>query len=81
MTNHEDLTMLYTGSEINANVLKKILEDNQIGSLIRNDMHSGLSAGFGGGYMETEATLYVANKNLEKAKVILEQFLESLNKE
>jgi len=81
MTNHEDLTILYTGSEINTNVLKEILEDNQIGCLIKNDMHSGLSAGFGGGYMEAEASLYVADKNMEKAKIILDQFLESLNKE
>lgn len=79
MTNHEDLMLLYNGTEINANVLKEILEDNQIGCLIRNDMKSGLSAGFGGGYMETEASVYVAQKNIDKAKELLEQFVKSLD--
>lgn len=80
MSNHDDLVLLYTGTEINAKVLKDILEDNKIGAMIKNDMKSGLSAGFGGGYMETAANLYVAEKNLEKAQKLLNQFLESLNK-
>jgi len=80
MTNQEDLVLLYTGTEINTKVLKEILEDNQIGSLIRNDMKSGLTAGFGGGYMEAEARLYVAEKNLEAAQKLLDQFLKSLSK-
>lgn len=80
MSTHDDLVLLYTGTEINAKVLKEILEDNQIGSLVRNDMKSGLTAGFGGGYMEAEASLYVSEKNLEKAQKLLNQFLESLNK-
>ena len=78
MTNHEDLVLLYTGTEINANILKEILEDNKIGSLIRNDMKSGLSAGFGGGYPDSEANLYVSDRNFESAKIILDEFLKSL---
>jgi len=81
MTHQEDLTLLYSGTEINANVLKEILEDNDIGALIKNDMKSGLTAGFGGGYIEAEASLFVTEKNLEKAKILLKQFLESLEKE
>lgn len=78
MTQHEDLKLLYTGTEINATVLKEILEENQIGSLIKNNMKSGLAAGFGGGYPESEASLYVTDKNFEKAKPILDDFLKSL---
>lgn len=76
---HEDIVLLFTGTEINANVLKEILEDNQIGSLIKNDMKTGLTAGFGGGYTEAEASLYVTNENFEKAKVILDEFLKSFD--
>lgn len=78
---HEDLILLFTGSEIDANVLKEILEDNQIASLIKNDMKSGLNAGFGGGYIGAEANLYVSDKNLEKAKIILDEFLSSFDSE
>jgi hypothetical protein len=80
MTNHEDIVLLYTGTEINANVLKEILEDNQIGALIKNSLKSGLTAGFGGGYAEAEAQLYVTQKHLEKAKKLLDEFLKSLEK-
>lgn len=78
MTDHKDLILLYTGSEINANVLKEILEDNQIGALIKNSLKSGLAAGFGGGYAEAEAQLYVTQKHIEKAKLLLAEFLKSL---
>ncbi|PLX22675.1 MAG: DUF2007 domain-containing protein [Marinilabiliales bacterium] len=81
MTNQEDLAFLYSGTEINAKILKEILEDNDIGSLIKNDMKSGLTAGFGGGYAEAEASLFVAEKNLEKAKTLLKQFLDALETE
>lgn len=78
MTNHEDLVLLYTGTEINANVLKEILEDNQIGALIKNNLKSGLTAGFGGGYVEAEAQLYVTQEHINQAKKLLEEFLKSL---
>ncbi|MBI9053900.1 MAG: DUF2007 domain-containing protein [Bacteroidales bacterium] len=76
MTDKNDLTLLFTGSEINANVLKEILEDNQISSLVRNDMNSSKAAGFGVSF-GSEANLYVANKDIENAKVLLDQFLKS----
>lgn len=81
MTDSKDLVFLHSDTEINANVLKDILEDNQIGAFIRNDMKSGLTAGFGGGYMEAEARVYVTEENLEKAKALLDEFLKSLDKD
>jgi hypothetical protein len=79
MTKNEDLKRLYTGSEINVNVLKEILDDNQIPSLIKNDLKSGLTAGFGGGYAEAESSIFVFDINLEKAKAILDEFLNSFD--
>lgn len=81
MTNHEDLLLLFTGSEINANVLKDILNDNQIGCLVKNDLKSGLTAGFGGGYLEAEASLYVTSQHIDKAKMLLDEFLKSFETE
>lgn len=81
MTNQDDLTRLFSCSEVDAQVLKEVLNDNQIPSLIRNDMNSGKAAGFGGGYAGSEAHVYVFEKDLEKAKGILEQFQNSLENE
>ena len=78
MNDNENLKRLYTGSEININVLKEILDDNQVTSLVKHDMKSGLTAGFGGGYAEAEASLFVFEENLEKAKEILKEFLDSI---
>ena len=77
MTKSEDLKRLYTGTEINVNILKEILDDNQITSLVKNDLKSGLTAGFGGGYSEAESSIFVFSDNLEKAKIILNEFLNS----
>ncbi len=79
MSGHDDLTLLFTGSEIDAKVLKEILEDNQIASLIKNDQNSGLAAGFGGGLQGLEAHVYVTNDDLEKAKTLLDKFLKSFD--
>jgi len=80
MTDHKDLIRLYTGSEIDVSVLKEILDDNQIPSLIKNEMDSGKAAGFGGGYAGSEAHIFVSESNLEKAKVLLDEFLKSFEK-
>ena len=78
MDNKDNLEHLYTGTEININVLKEILDDNQIPSLIKNNMNSGLAAGFGGGYMEAESSIFVSSKDLDESKNILEEFLKSI---
>ena len=81
MTTNEDLILLFTGSEINTAVLKEVLDDNQIPSLIRNEMSSGKAAGFGGGYAGSEAHVLVSEKYLERAKVLLDEFLKSFDSE
>jgi hypothetical protein len=80
MDKHEDLKFLYSGTEINADVLKRMLEKNEISVLIRNDMKSGLAAGFGGSLSGFAAKVYVAEKDFEKAQKILEEFLKSQEK-
>ena len=79
MTNQDDLTLLYICSEIDAQVLKEILEENNIGTHIRNDMTSAKAAGFGGGYYGVEVKMYVTEKDLDNAKTILEEFKKASN--
>ncbi|MEE4197086.1 MAG: DUF2007 domain-containing protein [Bacteroidales bacterium] len=81
MDQKEDLKFLYSGTEINASVLKNMLEENKIPALIRNDMKSGLAAGFGGSLSGFAAKVYVEEKDLNRAKKILEEFIESMEKE
>lgn len=76
MSENEDLYLLFTGSEIDANVLKEILEDNNIGCILRNDMSSAKAAGFGVN-SGSEAKILVMEKDLGKAKELLNEFLNS----
>ena len=78
MDNQTNLKLLFSGSEIDASILKEILEDNQIASLIRNDMNSGLAASFSGSLSVFAAKVLVAEKDLERAKVLLTEFEKSL---
>ncbi|MFO7842568.1 MAG: DUF2007 domain-containing protein [Bacteroidales bacterium] len=81
MDQHEDLKFLYSGTEINAEVLKRMLEKNEIPALIRNDMNSGLAAGFGGSLTGFAAKVFVEEKDFEKAQKILKEFIQSQEKE
>ena len=81
MADQEDLIRLYTGSEIDVSVLKEVLDDNQIPSIIKNEMDSGKAAGFGGGYAGSEAHILVSENDYENAKVLLGEFLKSFEKE
>jgi hypothetical protein len=80
MKDQEDLVLLFTGSEIDNNVLKEILNDNEIPCLIKNDLNSARTAGFGIG-LGNEAHVFIAEKDSEKAKVLLKEFQDSFDKE
>lgn len=81
MDQHDDLKFLYSGTEINADVLKRMLEKNAIPALIRNDMNSGLAAGFGGSLSGFAAKVYVEEKKFKQAQKVLEEFIQSQEKE
>jgi len=81
MENQDEITLLLTCSEIDAQVLKDMLEENQIGAMVINSMQSGLAAGFSGGLQGIESKIFVANKDFEKAKKILEEFNNSFTQE
>jgi len=81
MKNSDEITLLYTCSEIDAQVIKDMLEENQIGAMVINSMNSGLVAGFSGGLQGIESKVFVAEKDIDKAKEILEEFKNSLSTE
>ncbi|EZH71494.1 hypothetical protein ATO12_07285 [Aquimarina atlantica] len=65
---------VYTGSLINVQFLQTILQDNGINSITRDDMKSGMMAGFGGGIPD-HIQLFVKKTDIENALPIIKQSL------
>jgi len=80
MHDHEqdDLRLVFTGSNLDANYLKKMLEENGIGSLIKDSLNASLHGGFVSGSQENSCRVFVAEENFEKAKKIADEYNESL---
>lgn len=73
MENPEELKLVFTGNMVDAGFLKTLLEDNQIGCLLRNDMQSGKIAGWGAAFPGSAVKLFVAAKNRTKAKELIDK--------
>jgi hypothetical protein len=67
---------LYSGSEIRVILLKGLLEDKGIQTIVQNEFQSGVYAGFPGG-TGTTIRLKVHPSDLEKAQYILEDFIQN----
>ena len=72
----EQLTYLYSDSQINAAFIKEFLEENGIPCFIRNDMFSGVSAGFGAAFPGSESKMYVKKKHFMQARILLDKYLQ-----
>jgi SRSO17 transposase len=75
----EDLTKIFTDTELTISHLKNILADNGIESMLRNDFESGVSAGFVAG-APNSVDLYVFSKDVAKAKPVVDKFVSELKK-
>ncbi len=65
---------IYTGSLINIQYLQTMLQDRGINSVTRDDMKSGMMAGFGGG-IPNHIQLFVKKTDVEEAIPIIEKSL------
>ncbi len=65
---------VYTGSLINVQFLQTLLQDSGINSVTRDDMKSGMMAGFGGGVPD-HIQLFVKKNDVEEAIPIIEKSL------
>ena len=68
---------LFSGSSIIINRLQNILESNNISSLLKNKFESARLAGFGEQMNSVE--IFVLNKDIEKATLILNEFKVEIN--
>ena len=66
MSTEDDYKRVYTGSEVNVLHLEDILQQEGIGTRVRNDFDSGLRAGFGGG-LPGQVQLFVLSEQYEQA--------------
>ncbi|TPN82421.1 putative signal transducing protein [Aquimarina algicola] len=65
---------VYTGSLINVQFLQTLLQDSGINSITRDDMKSGMIAGFGGG-IPNHIQLFVKKTDVDDAIPIIEKSL------
>lgn len=73
----EDLVRVYTGSIVEATFLKELLEENQIGSILRDTLNESVIAGWGSGSPEDAALLYVEQDLAVKAITIINEYMAS----
>lgn len=76
MKENNKLIRVYTGTEVSVYLLKDMLEQNGISSIIKNDFNSGISAGFAGG-VPSAIDIYIKQSDLKNAESIIGEFIKS----
>lgn len=71
MSSEEQFKRVYTGSEVNVQYLKNLLDKAGIRTRVRNDFDSGLRAGFGGG-LPGQVQLFAISSHYDEALKIAE---------
>lgn len=74
MEKNEELLRVFTGSEVQAEFVKVMLEDNDIGALVRNTLRESLTAGWVSGSREDACRVFVAKRHQEKAEKLVEEY-------
>lgn len=72
MLKENDYERVYTGSLVTIKMLQSVLEEGGIATITRDDMKSGIMAGFGGGIPD-HIQLFVKKKDLSTAIPIIEK--------
>ncbi len=74
MFHESEYERIYTGSLVIVQFLQTLLQENEIGSITRDDMKSGMMAGFGGGIPD-HIQLFVKKVDVEEALPIIKNNL------
>jgi hypothetical protein len=70
---------IHTDSAIVINRIVQILNDNEIRSLVKDNIESARLAGFGSSYFDVE--LYVDKSDIARAEKLIRTFLEKDNEQ
>ena len=68
-----EIKRVYSGSLINAEFISSVLEQNSIQFLIRNFQEESLCAGWAAGTIKGDASVYVFEKDYDKAMLLLDE--------
>lgn len=68
---------VFSGTSIIVRGLQNILDDNQIGYVVRDNVESARLAGFGA--QRNDINLYVLEDDFSKAKALVESYQEKIN--
>ena len=68
-----EIKRVYSGSLINAEYIGGVLANNGIQFLIRNFQEESLCAGWAAGTIKGDASVYVFNKDYDKAMLLLDE--------
>ena len=77
MNEHDDLKNVFTGSVLEADFIKSMLEENGIGAMVRNTLGESLVAGWASGAPDDAGLVYVIENHEEEAKKLIEEYLKS----
>jgi hypothetical protein len=75
MNEHDSLKNVFTGTVLEANFIKSLLEENGIGAMVRNTIDESFAAGWASGATEDAGLVYVIENHEEEAKRIVEDYL------
>lgn len=68
---------IFSETPIIINRLRSLLEEQNIGSLVKNQFESGCLAGFGAPMNAVD--LFILNSDLEKASIIVDDFKKEIS--
>ena len=68
-----EIKRVYSGSVINAEFIGSVLANNDIQFLIRNFQEEGLLAGWAANTIKGDASVYVFDKDYDKAMLLLDE--------
>lgn len=75
MDDNESLKNVFTGSVLEADYIKSLLEENGIGAMVRNTMGESLVAGWVSGGQDDAGLVYVIESHELEAKRIIAEYL------
>ena len=68
-----EIKRVYSGSVVNADYIGSVLANNDIQFLIRNFQEESLVAGWAAGTIQGDASVYVFDKDYDKAMLLLDE--------
>lgn len=76
----EDIKRVYTGSRLEAMFLKEMLEETDIGVIMKDRLASSVKSGWADGPLIDSVFLYVDASNEDTAKQLIKQYFEERDK-